>query len=125
MGAVYLDAREFVTPALERRIEAICDDIPGFHFGRFDLRFGSIEALRRGEDFRIVELNGAGAEALHIWAAGAKLIQAYRTLWQQWKLAFEIGARNAAAGHAPIGWRELRRLQKHQERLRRLYPQTS
>lgn len=124
MGAVYLDARDFVTPALEQRIEAICNDIPGFHFGRFDLRFGSIEALRKGRGFRIVELNGAGAEALHIWAGGGKLIQAYRTLWQQWKLAFEIGARNAAAGHAPIGWRELRRLQKHQERLRRLYPQT-
>ena len=41
--------------------------IPDFHFGRIDLRFASIAALRKGEDFRIIEINGVGSEATHIW----------------------------------------------------------
>jgi hypothetical protein len=122
LGAVYRDATHLVTPELERSIDEISREIPDFHFGRFDVRFGSAEELLAGEGFRIVELNGAGAEMLHIWDGATRLGAAYRTLWSQYRSLFAIGAQMRRRGHRPVGIRHMIRLQREQEMLRRGYP---
>lgn len=124
-GPLYRDANDLVTPALARRIDAIARDIPEFHFGRFDLRFRSLDRLRRGEGFAIVEVNGAGAEALHIWDPRSTLRKAYATLFRQFRLAFEIGDLNRRRGYRPDPLRCLLQLRARQERLRRLYPRSN
>jgi hypothetical protein len=125
VGAIYRDASHSVTPALEERIEAIAHDVEGFHFGRFDIRFRSLEALQRGEDFYIVELNGAGAEMLHLWDGRRGILFAYRTLWRQYRLLFTLSAENRRRGHRPVGVRHMLKLQMRQEGLRRRYPQST
>src|SRR5581483_7972854 len=50
-GGFARDARHCITPALEARIDAIAKGMSEFHYGRFDLRFDSIEDLMRGENF--------------------------------------------------------------------------
>jgi hypothetical protein len=97
-GARFYDARSLQTPALERAIDDIAARFNGFYFGRFDLRVPSHEALSRGEDITILELNGVTSEVTHIYDPGVSLIEAYRALFGQWRLAFEIGAENAARG---------------------------
>ena len=109
-GTVFLDSREHLTPELEAAIDALARDFEGFHFGRFDLRAPSIEHFRAGLELKILELNGVTSEATHIYAPGASLITAYRTLFEQWRLAFEIGAANVALGAAPTKLRTLVRL---------------
>lgn len=125
VGAVYRDACALVTPALEERIDAIARDIEGFHFGRFDLRFETIERFLEGEDFLILELNGAGAEMLHIWDGETTLLDAYATLWRQYSMLFEIAAENARNGVRPLGLQAMMALQMRQERLRKCYPPTT
>jgi hypothetical protein len=122
MGAAYQDGRALITPALTRRFEAIARDIPGFHFGRFDVRFRTLDTFLAGREFRIIEMNGAGAEMLHIWDPRATLGAAYRALWQQYSLAFEIGQANRSRGCRPAGWLPMLAHWRNQERLRRLYP---
>jgi hypothetical protein len=122
LGATYRDCRDLVTPELERRIDEIARDVPEFHFGRFDLRFSSLDRLQAGEDFRIVEINGAGAEALHIWDPRTTLRGAYRTLVRQFMLLFATGAANRDRGFRPVGPRVMLRRLRRQERLRRRYP---
>lgn len=122
LGATYRDCRDLVTPALERRIDEIARDVPEFHFGRFDLRFSSLDRLQAGEDFRIVEINGAGAEALHIWDPRTTLRDAYRTLARQFALLFAIGDANRGRGFHPVGPRAMLWRLRRQERLRRRYP---
>jgi membrane protein DedA with SNARE-associated domain len=97
-GAVFRDGRDLETPALARRIDAIARSFPGFHFGRFDVRAPSEEDFRQGRGIQVLEINGVTSEATHIYAPGASLLTAYRTLFAQWRLAFEIGAANAARG---------------------------
>ncbi|MFN3524881.1 MAG: hypothetical protein ACK4YU_02225 [Paracoccus sp. (in: a-proteobacteria)] len=125
LGAVYRDALDQVTPELEAVIDRISAEIPDFHFGRFDIRFRSIAELQQGRGFRIVELNGAGAEMLHIWAGEGRLWTAWRTLWRQYRDLFAIGAAMRKQGHRPVGVRGMIRLQRQQERLRRTYPPSS
>jgi hypothetical protein len=97
-GARFYDAASLLTPALERAIDGIASRFDGFYFGRFDLRAPSREALSRGEEMTILELNGVTSEVTHIYDPAVSLIAAYRALYGQWRLAFEIGAANAARG---------------------------
>jgi hypothetical protein len=96
-GAVFLDGRRHETPALRAAIDAAAKAHPGFYFGRFDLRTPSIADFQAGR-FQILELNGVSAEATHIYDPAVSVWNAYRTLFLQWRLAFEIGAANRAAG---------------------------
>jgi membrane protein DedA with SNARE-associated domain len=106
-GTVFRDGRALATPALERRVDEIARGLDGFYLGRFDLRAPSVAAFRAGRDLAVIEVNGVTSEATHIYEPGASLLAAWRTLREQWRLAFEIGAENAARGTRPVPAREL------------------
>lgn len=122
-GAIFLNGGHLLTPALEAAIYRVSKAHPGFFFGRFDVRATSAEALQRGE-FQVIELNGVSAEATHIYDPSVSVWQAYRTLAQQWKIAFEIAAVNRKRGAQPMSIAELRGvLRARSQRLRSALPQ--
>ncbi|MDX1502972.1 MAG: alpha/beta fold hydrolase [Thermoanaerobaculia bacterium] len=100
-GAIFLDGSHLATPALARRLDEISRPFEGFHFGRYDLRAPSEEALTEGRGLVVLELNGVSSEATHIYDPKHSLIHAYRVLFRQWRLAFEIGRANRARGAEP------------------------
>jgi len=97
-GAVFLDGSRWKTPELESAVDEISRSFDGFHFGRFDLKAPSHEHFMRGEQIQVLELNGATSEATHIYDPANTLTDAYRVLFEQWRLAFEIGAANREKG---------------------------
>jgi hypothetical protein len=111
-GCIFRDGMRLHTDALERAIDKISQRLSGFFIGRYDIRYKSEEDFKRGRNFQIVELNGASSEATSIYDARNSLFSAYRTLFQQWRLVFAIGAANRANGHAPSSlaslWRNWR-----------------
>ena len=109
-GAIFLDGGWMKTGALESKIDEICRGFEGFYFGRFDIRVRSFEDFREAKNFRVVELNGVTSEATSIYDPKNSLFDAYRTLFRQWAIAFEIGAENRKRGCAPTGIGELLRL---------------
>jgi len=100
-GCIFRDGMRLCTPALWERIDGISRAVPGFYIGRFDIRYGSEAELRAGENFQIIELNGAASEATNIYDARNSLWSAYRQLFRQWDLVFAIGAANRQRGCAP------------------------
>ena len=48
-------------------MDHICRQVPGFYYGRLDIRYQSWEDLKQGENFSIIELNGAGSEPTHMY----------------------------------------------------------
>jgi membrane protein DedA with SNARE-associated domain len=100
-GALFLDALDLLTPEMEEAFDAVAKGLPGFCFGRFDVRTPSVEDFRRGRNFKIVELNGVTSEATHIYDPSNGLLSAYRVLFAQWRIAFEIGAANISRGALP------------------------
>ena len=42
----------------------------------------------------MIELNGVASEATHIYDPAVSVWEAYRVLFRQWALAFEIGRKN-------------------------------
>lgn len=100
-GAIFLDGARLGTPALEAAIDELSRGFEGFHFGRYDVRVSSLDELGRGAGFKVVELNGVTSEATHIYDPANGIADAYRVLFEQWRIAFEIGAANRALGVAP------------------------
>jgi hypothetical protein len=64
---------------MREAFDRISYDIPEFYFGRFDVRFSDFQELQQGGGFKIVEINGAGGEANHIWDRKTPILQACRT----------------------------------------------
>ncbi len=121
-GSLYRDGRACITAALEQRFDAVACAMTEFHYGRFDFRFRSVEALMRGEDFRIVEINGIGGEAIDAWDPALTWTQTYRRLLAEQEVLFEIGARNRARGFRPEPARRFLGLLAAQTRMIRNYP---
>jgi hypothetical protein len=121
-GSIFEDGTHLVTPALTQAFERIARATPEFHFGRIDVRFATLPALLRGEGFRIIEINGAGSEATHIWDPRTMLHDAWRAQFQHYGAAFRIAAANRARGHRSCGLRALYQLWRRQKRLMAGYP---
>jgi hypothetical protein len=113
-GTLFRDGQHLITKALEDRIDAIAREYVGFFIGRFDIRYTDVERFKAGEDFTIIELNGTTAESTNIYDPDGSLFAAYRQLFRQWQLVFEIGAANLALGSPSISLEELLRLVRAQ-----------
>jgi hypothetical protein len=103
-------------------VDAIAKDMPAFYFGRFDVRFESLAQLAQGRGLCIMEVNGAGSEAIQAWDPDISLLQGFRTIFAKQALLFAIGAANRQRGHRPMPLRELARLHFMQQRLLDRYP---
>jgi hypothetical protein len=95
-----------------------------FYYGRYDIKCASIEDLKEGKNFFILEYNGCGAEPHHIYGDGNTLLQAYKILLQHWAQLYRISKYNKDNG-VPYwkfrrGWKFLRAAKKHFAMLRQL-----
>jgi hypothetical protein len=121
-GSIFRNGADAVTPALTVCVERIAHALPEFSFGRIDVRFASLEALRRGEDLKIIEINGVGSEPTHIWDSKTRLLEAWRSQFFHYGMAFRLGAANRARGHRPETLSTMFRLWQRQKRLMASYP---
>src|SRR5215472_12850897 len=100
-GCIFLEGSDLLTDELRARFDEISQRVPGFYIGRYDIRYSSDDELRQGRGFKIIELNGAASEATNIYDSANSLWSAYRTLYRQWQLVYQIGAANRSGGHRP------------------------
>jgi RimK-like ATP-grasp domain len=121
-GSIFRDGTALATEALTNRIDRLARALPEFHFGRIDVRFGSLQALARGEEFRVIEINGVGSEATHVWDPATSLLEAWRAQFFHYGAAFRIAAANRARGHQPAGIGAMWRHWQQQKRLMAAYP---
>ncbi|GBQ83045.1 D-alanine--D-alanine ligase [Gluconacetobacter johannae DSM 13595] len=121
-GSIFRNGADDITPALVEQIDRIMQDVPDFHFGRIDLKFESIAALRLGVGFEIIEINGVGSEATHIWDSRTTLREAYATQFLHYRETFRIGAKKKKAGWRTSGAFTMLRYWRLQRRLLASYP---
>jgi hypothetical protein len=76
----------------------------------------------KGEGFNIIEINGAGAEAIQAWDPNVRLFRLYREFFKSYKLLFKIGNLNRSRGFKPSTLGDFLRAVRHQNRLIEQYP---
>lgn len=86
----------------DERLLKLFDDLSvysgGFYYGRYDIKCNSIEDLKNGKNFSILEFNGSGAEPHHIYGNGNSLFQALKILLNHWNILYKISVANRRKG---------------------------
>lgn len=93
-GAKFIDASDKISPALGNAIDEICRQIPGFFYGRLDIKFANWKDLNEGKNLSIIELNGAGSEPTHMYDPSHSLFFAWKEIIRHWKILWRISTWN-------------------------------
>ncbi len=93
-GAKFIDISHLVDETLTTTIDTICQKVPGFFFGRMDIRYNTWEELKQGKNFSIIELNGAGSEPTHIYDPRHTIFFAWKEIIRHLIILFKISRQN-------------------------------
>ena len=122
VGGLYRNACHLITPELTHRFDSIAKSMPEFYYGRFDIRFESTDLLKEGTGFNIIEINGAGAEAIQAWDPDVPLFKLYSEFFKAQSLLFKVAALNRKRGYKPMSpWAFVKAIRR-QNRLIDNYP---
>jgi hypothetical protein len=115
-GANFVNLSHLIDDELVRLFDALSYPTQ-FFYGRYDLKCKSIDDLKKGENFLILEFNGSGAEPNHVYNIGYSLRQAQKEFLKHWKVLYEISIHNHKKGisYWPFkkGWKFLKEAKKH------------
>jgi hypothetical protein len=95
-----------------------------FYYGRYDIKCASVEDLKQGRNFTILEYNGSGAEPHHVYGNGLSFFQAIKILLEHWSILFQISRYNNENGipywNFSRGYKQLKEAGKHISILKKL-----
>ncbi|MEO5681484.1 MAG: hypothetical protein ABIQ88_02520 [Chitinophagaceae bacterium] len=97
-GAKFLDDSHLADDVFTSTIDAICQQVEGFYYGRLDIRYNSWEELRQGKNFSIIELNGAGSEPTHMYDPRHSIFFAWKEIVRHWIILWRISSINHKKG---------------------------
>lgn len=94
-GTQFINGNHLITPALEKAIDSIIQQIPNWYYGRFDLKYNSIEDIIALKNIKILEINGIISEPTHIYdAKNITYFKALKEIRKHWKLIYKIATKN-------------------------------
>ena len=99
-GATYLQRDIDPNSQLEDFFHHFNEKISLFEYGRYDIKCKDWESFLNGE-FKVLEINGVKGEPIHIYDPKYSLLQAYRIIFQQWKIILQLSQKNIKKGFVP------------------------
>jgi hypothetical protein len=99
-GALFVDLKNEIDERLVSMLDGISNSVNDFFYGRYDIMCNSIEELKQGKNFVILEYNGCGAEPNHFYDTGYSLKGAWNEILKHWKVLYEISKQNHKTGVA-------------------------
>jgi len=97
-GAHFTNLHNEIDENMHKVFDELSHYTKTFYYGRYDIKATSIEDLKQGKNFSILEFNGAGAEPNHIYDCGMSIWKAYGTLLTHWKALYRISRYNHKNG---------------------------
>jgi pimeloyl-ACP methyl ester carboxylesterase len=98
-GTLFRDGADLLTPELAAAIDRLASGFEGgLDVGRFDIRYADEGALRRGEGFAVLELNGTTSESTNVYDPRRSVLWAYGVVFGLWRQMYALGAWRRAQG---------------------------
>ena len=127
-GARFVNGDYLINDELLAVFDAISKQIPDWYYGRLDIRYESITKLLKGEDFKILEINGVISEPTHIYDASntdLTYVKAVKTIKNHWKIIYKIATYNLSHKNLETpslrkALREIGALKKYSKKIERL-----
>ena len=83
-GVTFLNGNNLINDKMNETFDQLAKQLEGIYCCRFDLRCEDLEQLYTGE-VMILEVNGVGAEPIHIYDPGYSIISSYKDFLYHWK----------------------------------------
>ena len=94
-GTQFINGNHLITKKLTKFFDNLSNDISGWYYGRVDIKYNTFEELTRGENLKIIEINGVISEPTHIYdSSKGTYFQALRSIKDHWGIIFKIGMKN-------------------------------
>jgi hypothetical protein len=98
LGTEFIDGNHLICDQLLKVIDEIVSNVPGFYYGRLDLKAKSIKSLMKGKGIKVLEINGVNSEPAHIYDVNNNILGAYKDLFNHMKIIYEISEQNKQRG---------------------------
>ena len=89
-GTTFLDGQSYYSKEMLDWAANCARQIPGFDYGRFDIKIKDKNAFKRKKDIKIMEVNGVNSEPIHIYDPNYSIWNAYRDIFFQMKIIFDL-----------------------------------
>lgn len=106
-GTKFRNANDLLSPELDRVFDRIAGPMPGFNYGRFDIRVPSVADLLTGRNIRVLEVNGVTSEPGHVYDPAYALWRAYADIARHLRIQYQISRQHRAAGVPVASFREV------------------
>lgn len=94
-GTQFINGNHLISHKLEEVFDNLSNSIPGWYYGRIDLKYNSFKELEDGINFKILEVNGILAEPTHIYdSENYSYFKALKAIRTHWKSLYDIATTN-------------------------------
>jgi len=94
-GTQFMNGNHLINKELAHFLDNLNAKIEGWYYGRIDLKYNNFEELLRGENLKIIEINGIISEPTHIYdPLKGSYFTALKSIKNHWKLIYLIGVKN-------------------------------
>lgn len=124
-GTQFINGNHLIDKQLTETLDEINHQIKGWYYGRLDVKYNSLQELREGKNFIILEINGIISEPTHIYDPyHATYFQALSAIRKHWKYMYEIAKINlqnkVPSKNLFVFWREIKWLKVYVKNIEKL-----
>jgi len=109
-GAAFFNWQHLINDRLHEWASNLANEIDGFYYGRLDIRFNDWDEMILENKFSIIELNGSGSEATHIYDPSQSIFYAWKEIIRHWHLLWQVSHLNHKRGVSYMSFREGRKM---------------
>lgn len=105
-GTTFINGNRHIDHQLIQTFDRISQELDGIHYGRFDIKCQSLEDLKRGQNLKILEINGVCSEPTHIYdPTQITYFGALGEILKHWKIIQQIALYNHQKGTPYMSFR--------------------
>ncbi len=98
-GTAFINGNDLIDDDLRETFDRLTKQIEGFYYGRFDIKCESLDSLKAGRNFKIIEINGMCSEPTHIYDPGRmSYFGALLDIMKHWSIIRQISLANHRLG---------------------------
>ncbi|PHQ55725.1 MAG: D-alanine--D-alanine ligase [Lutibacter sp.] len=94
-GTQFINGNHLINKKLTNFLDRLNYNIPDWYYGRVDIKYNNFDELVKGENLKIIEINGIISEPTHIYdPSKGNYFQALKSIKDHWKIIYKIGIKN-------------------------------
>lgn len=102
LGTAFYDGREYYSEEMLSWVATCMKNIPGFDYGRLDIKIENWNAFKNNNGIKILEINGVNSEPIHIYDPGYSLWKAYKDIFNHMNIIYELSKHKGKKNTQPI-----------------------